>query len=109
MRRRCMPSEWPRQTVSAVVQIKSAMASHVTHTGPAISPAAVMADIQIDFDGFHRTVPTSASVVSSSNMRGDRNVLSDLASAASTGSGASGQGLCQATGIDVIQIRSGNK
>src|ERR1700743_2234116 len=108
MRRRCMRSEWQRQTVSAVVQIKSAMASHVTHTGPAISQPPVMADIQIDFDGFHRTTPTVASVVSSSNMRGDRNVPSDLASAASTGSGASGPGLCEATEIDVIKIRSGN-
>ena len=54
--------------------------------GPPISAASVMPPIHSDFTGFQRTTPATASVSCASNMRGERNVLSDRASASSTGS-----------------------
>src|SRR5581483_9756818 len=88
MSRRCMPSECPRHTVTAVVARNSASASQVKYTGPPISAASVMAEIHSDLTGFQHTTPSTASVSGASNMRGERKVPCEAASAASTGSGA---------------------
>ena len=89
MSRRCMPSEWPRQTVTALVTMNRASASQVKVSGAPITPTSVMAEIQIDLTGFQRTTPSTALVSSASTMRGERNVLSDRCSASSMGSVAS--------------------
>jgi hypothetical protein len=47
-----------------------------------------MAEIHRDLTGFQRTTPATASVSSRSNMRGERKVLAEAASAASIGSWA---------------------
>ena len=71
MSRRCMPSEWPRQTVTAVVATNSASAPQVKVSGPPTRAATVMAEIHSDLAGFQRTLPSTASVSSASSMRGD--------------------------------------
>src|SRR5258708_27523339 len=83
-----MPSEWPRQTVTAVVAMNSASAPQVKASGPPTRAATVMVEIHNDLTGFQRTVPSIAEVTSASNMRGERNVLADRRSASSTGSAA---------------------
>src|ERR1700730_1364874 len=86
MRRRCMPNECPRQSVGAVVARNKRNASQVKQSGPPIRAAAVMPEIQSDFTGCQRTSPSTAPVSLASNIRGERNVLADRASASSTGS-----------------------
>ena len=81
----------------AVVARKSASALQVKVMGPAIRAVSVMAEIHSDFTGCQRTTPSMASVSSASNMRGERRLLSDLASASSTGSSASPSRLAVAT------------
>src|SRR5215467_8560197 len=86
MSRRCIPSECPRHTVTAVVTRKSASALQLKKIGPPTSAVTVMAESHKDFFGAHLTVPSTAFVSSASNMRGERNVLADVASASSIGS-----------------------
>ena len=83
IRRRCMPSEWPRQTVTAVVARNSASAPQVKVGGPPIRAMIVMPEIQSDLTGFQCTVPSSALVSPASVMRGERNVPSAFCSASS--------------------------
>ena len=99
-----MPSEWPRQTVTAVVARNSANAPQVKCMGPPISAASVIPVIHSDLAGFQRTTPRSASVSSASNMRGERNVLCDATSAASTQSAAARAGNV-ATGAMITSAR----
>src|SRR5262245_59932084 len=80
-----MPSEWPRQTVTALVTRNNAKASQVKVSGAPMTPVSVMAEIHSDLSGFHRTPPSTALVSSASTMRGERNVLSDRCSASATG------------------------
>src|SRR5262249_2962841 len=80
-----MPSEWPRQMVTAVVARKTASAPQVKKSGAA-SPKSVIAEIHSDFTGFQRTLPASALVSAASTMRGERNVLSERRKASSTAS-----------------------
>src|SRR5579883_3233324 len=80
-----MPREWPKQTVTAVVTTKSASAPQVKNSGPPISAARVMPEIHRDLTGFQRRSPAVASVSALSNMRGERKVLAEAASASSIG------------------------
>src|SRR5262245_18751337 len=86
MSRRCMPSECPRQTVTALITRKTASAIQLNKNGPPTRPTRVMVEIQIDLSAFQRTTPSTASVSSASTMRGERNVLSERCSASSTAS-----------------------
>src|SRR5262249_1166414 len=83
-----MPSECPRQTVTAVVSRNRSIALHTTQIGPATMAMVVMAEIQSDFLGFHLTRPSTALVSGASNIRGERKVLAEFASASSTESTA---------------------
>src|SRR5215813_370876 len=81
-----MPSEWPRQTVTALVARNSASASQVNTIGTPTTPTTVMDEIQSDLTGFQCTAPATASVPQASTMRGERNVLSERCKASSTAS-----------------------
>src|SRR5262245_42628287 len=83
-----MPSECPRQTVTAVVNRNRAIAPQLTQIGPPTIAVMVMAEIQSDFFGHHLTRPSTALVSGASNIRGERKVLAEFASASSTGSTA---------------------
>src|SRR5215468_9489137 len=83
-----MPSEWPRQTVTAVVTMNSANAPQVNASGPPARATIVMPEIHSDLTGFQCTLPSTAEVASASNMRGERNVLADWRNASSMGSAA---------------------
>src|SRR5262245_42349637 len=86
MSRRCMPSEWPRQTVTALIARKTASAPQVKKIGAPTRPTIVIVEIQADFTGFQWTAPAMALVASASIIRGERNVLSDRLRASSTAS-----------------------
>ena len=83
MRRLCMPREWPRQTVTAAVTRNSANAPQVNVSAPPIKAAADIPPIHNDFPGRQRIVPSTASAPLASNMRGERNVVSDWRNASS--------------------------
>ncbi len=57
IRRRCMPREWPRQMVVAVVTRNRAKAPQVTLSGAPTRAPSAMAVHQIDLTGAQRTVP----------------------------------------------------
>ena len=85
MSRRCMPSEWPRQTVTPVVARKRTSAP-VVKTNGAVKAATVIVPIHRDLTGCQWTLPATALVSAASTMRGERKVLSDRRSASSTAS-----------------------
>src|SRR5690242_12800070 len=81
-----MPSEWPRQTVTALIARKTASAPQVKKRGAPTRPTIVIVEIQADFTGFQWTAPAAALVASASIIRGERNVLSERCRASSTAS-----------------------
>ena len=87
MSRRCMPSEWPRQTVTAVVDNEQRQRAPGEEERPADQRSASWPDPE-RLDGLPAHLPSTALVSSASNMRGERKVLAERCSASSTGSSA---------------------
>src|SRR5215469_6315965 len=71
MRRRCMPTECPKQSVTALVAKKSSNALDEKYSGPKTRAIAVIVPSQSDFAGAHRTSPSSGLVRSSAKIRCD--------------------------------------
>ena len=66
-----MPTECPKQSVTALLARNRANASQVNSGGPSTTAAAVMVPIHSDFAGAQRTVPSTGSVRASATIRSE--------------------------------------